>query len=60
VEGVKLEACRHAGAQPIESGSGWFVSDPELIEYEGGKGTLSHEPVDFGGGGPLQMASRAA
>ena len=60
VEGVELEACRQAEARPVESGSSWLVSDPELIAYESGKGTLSDEAVEFGGRGPLQMVSRAA
>jgi hypothetical protein len=37
VEGVKLDAYRKTGTQPIESGSGWLLADPKLIEYESGR-----------------------
>jgi hypothetical protein len=37
VEGVKLESYRQTGAEPIESGGGWLLADPKLIEYESGK-----------------------
>ena len=37
VDGVKLDAYQQAGTEPIESGSGWLLADPKLIEYESGK-----------------------
>ncbi|NLF69093.1 MAG: right-handed parallel beta-helix repeat-containing protein [Candidatus Anammoximicrobium sp.] len=37
VEGVKLEAYRQAGSQPLESGAGWLLVDPKLVEYESGQ-----------------------
>jgi len=55
VEGVKLDSYRQAGTQPIQSGPGWLLSDPKLVEYESGKvrfasdspvGELKTEPID--------------
>lgn len=47
VEGVKLDAYRQTGRQAIESGGGWLLADPKLIEYETGK-------VLFGAGSPAE------
>ncbi len=64
VEGVKLEAYRQAGAQPIESGAGWLLSDPKLIEYESGKvrfapdsptGELKIEAIDVSKAGCVSL-----
>jgi len=47
VEGVKLEAYRQAGTQPIKSGAGWLSADPKLVEYETGR-------VRFASGSPAE------
>ena len=36
-EGVKLDAYRPTGTQPLESSAGWLLADPQLVEYEDGK-----------------------
>ncbi|MBC8874629.1 MAG: right-handed parallel beta-helix repeat-containing protein [Planctomycetes bacterium] len=60
IEGVKLEAYRQAGTQPIESGGGWLLADPKLVEYESGKvrfaadspaGELGIKSIDVSGAG---------
>ncbi|MCH5372792.1 MAG: right-handed parallel beta-helix repeat-containing protein, partial [Planctomycetes bacterium] len=60
IEGVKLEDYRQAGTQTIESGAGWQLVDPQLVEYESGKvrfapnspaGTLEIKPIDVSGAG---------
>ena len=38
---------RQTGRQTIESGGGWLLADPKLIEYETGK-------VRFGAGSPAE------
>jgi hypothetical protein len=60
IEGVKLEDYRQAGTQTIESGGGWQIVDPQLVEYESGKvrfapnshaGTMEIKPIDVSGAG---------
>ena len=60
LEGVKMEAYRQTGTQPIEPGGGWRLADPKLIEYESGKvrfapdspaGELEIEAIDVSGAG---------
>ena len=61
IEGVKLEDYHQAGTQTIESGAGWQLVDPQLVEYESGKvrfaarqsslATLGIKPIDVSGAG---------
>ena len=60
VEGVKLEDYQQTGTKPIESGDGWQLLDPKLVEYESGKvrfavdgpaGELGIKAIDVSGAG---------
>ena len=60
VEGVKLVDYQQTGTKPIESGDGWQLLDPKLVEYESGKvrfavdgpaGVLGIKAIDVSGAG---------
>ena len=59
-EGVKLDAYRPAGTEPIASGAGWLLADPQLVEYEDGTVRFAPDspavrrgirPIDVSGAG---------
>ena len=45
VEGIRLDEYRQLGAEKIESGQGWLLTDPKLVEFEGGRVRFASESL---------------